>query len=164
MTLQPDSHLQVGMKAPDFRLPGSPIGDFRLSDELKKGPVIVYFYVSDFGPLCNMVMKRLQENKGSFDELGVQFVGISVDEPRMHGVWKERLKVTLRLLSDENGQVAKEYGVLMEDELYYKMANRAVFLVDEKGVIRYRWVALDPAYEPDYEAVVQAARDLTEGR
>jgi peroxiredoxin len=164
MTLQPDSHLKVGMKAPDFCLPGSPTGNFRLGDELKKGSVFVYFFVSDFGPLCNIVMKNFASRKDEFDRKGVQFVGISVDDPRMHGVWKESLKIKVRLLSDEEGEVARSYGVLMEDELYFKMANRAIFLVDSGGIIRYRWVAKDPAYEPDYEAAFEAVRSLQDMR
>jgi peroxiredoxin len=161
MTLLPDSHPKVGMKAPDFTLPSSPPGDFRLCKEVKKGPVVVHFYVSDFGIMCNLVMKAFIEHKDELDDLGVQFVGISVDEPRLHGVWKGKLKIPFKLLSDEDGQVAKEYGVLMEDELYFKLANRAVFLVDGDMEIRYRWVAKDPAFEPNYEEVMEAVRALT---
>lgn len=163
MTIQPDSHLKVGMKAPDFCLPGSPTCDFRLSQEVKNGPVVVHFYVSDFGIMCNIVMKTFVKYKDEFDDLGVQFVGISVDDPPLHGVWKGKLKIPFKLLSDEEGKVAKEYGVLMEDELYFKLANRAVFLVDKEMEIRFRWVAHDPAYEPNYEEVMEAVRDLVKG-
>lgn len=163
MTRYPDSHLKVGMKAPDFCLPGSPPGDFRLSQEAKKGPVVVHFYVSDFGIMCNIVMKAFVEHKNELDDLGVQFVGISVDGPKLHGVWKGKLKIPFRLLSDEEGIVAKEYGVLMTDELYFNLANRAVFLVNEDMEIRFRWVAHDPAYEPNYEEVMEAVRDLVKG-
>lgn len=163
MTLQPDSHLKVGMRAPDFSLPGSPPGDFRLSQEVKKGPVVVHFYVSDFGVMCNIVMKAFMEHKDEFDDLGVQFVGISVDDPPLHGAWKGKMNIPFKLLSDEGGKVAKEYGVLMEDELYFKLANRAVFLVDKDLVIRFLWVAHDPAYGPNYEEVMEAVRALVKG-
>lgn len=160
MPIQPASHLKVGMKAPDFCLPGSPPGDFRLSDEVRKGPVVLHFYVSDFGIMCNIVMKSFVEHDGLYDEMGVQFVGISVDDPPLHGVWKKQLKIPFRLLSDEEGKVAKDYGVLMMDDLYFKLANRAIFLVDEEMIIRYLWVAHDPAYAPDADEVLKAVRDF----
>jgi len=160
MGLQPDSHLQVGMKAPDFTLPGVPLGDFQLSQAVKVSPVVLYFYVFDFGQLCNIVMLDMIKHRPSFDDLGVQFVGISVDEVRMHVAFKTKFKIPYTLLSDDEGEVAKAYGVLMETGLYLNMATRALFLIDDEMTIRYRWVALDPAWEPDMEEVLDAIRDM----
>ena len=90
-------------------------------------------------------------------------MGISVDDPPLHGVWKGKMNIPFKLLSDEEGNIAKEYGVLMEDELYFKLANRAVFLIDKDMVIRFRWVAHDPAYGPNYEEVMEAVRAFVKG-
>jgi peroxiredoxin len=42
----------------------------------------------------------------------------------------------------------------------YTAANRAVFIVDKEGVVRYRWLADSPANEPNYEEVRQALSGL----
>lgn len=160
MTIQSDSHLKVGDRAPDFTLNGSPPGDFTLSKEIKKRPIVLYFYVSDFGIMCNIAIKALVDRKGELDRHGVELVGISVDDPRMHGIWQEKMKIPFRLLSDTDGLVSRMYGVLMMDGLYQKLSNRALFLIDQQGIIRYKWVAKDPAYEPDTEGLLAAIQEL----
>jgi len=161
MTIQPDSHLKVGDRAPDFTLNGSPPGDFTLSKEIRRRPIVLYFYVSDFGIMCNIAIKALVDRKDELDRYGVELVGISVDDPRMHGIWQERMRIPFRLLSDTDGRVSRLYGVLMMDGLYQKLSNRALFLIDQRGIIRYKWVARDPAYEPDVGGLLGAIGEMS---
>ncbi|HEX7720277.1 MAG TPA: redoxin domain-containing protein, partial [Woeseiaceae bacterium] len=44
--------LQTGSLAPDFTLPNEDGGDTSLSELLRSGPVVLYFYPADFTPGC----------------------------------------------------------------------------------------------------------------
>jgi peroxiredoxin len=50
----------------------------------------------------------------------------------------------------------------METGLYMRMSTRALFLVDEGMIIRYRWVALDPAWEPDMDDLLESIHEMLE--
>ncbi|MFP4170495.1 MAG: redoxin domain-containing protein [Methanomassiliicoccales archaeon] len=154
---------QVGEEAPDFELEGARGQRVRLYQELERGPVIVYFYAAAFGYLCNAVIREIAAVKDQLDELGVELLAVSTDDARIQGVWKERMKIPFPLLSDPEGEVCQRYGVLIDDEVM-RMSNRAVFLVDADGIVRYQWVAPDPAWKPDVEELVQAVSDLDADR
>jgi peroxiredoxin len=63
-------------------------------------------------------------------------VGISCDSTHSQRAWAEYIAISMPLLSDfwPHGEVAKRYGVFREQG---GMSERAIFLVDKKGVIRY---------------------------
>jgi peroxiredoxin len=65
------------------------------------------------------------------------------------------------LLSDLDGQVCKEWGLLSVDESYLKGRSfRAVFLIDARQIIQFKWVPDDPSYEPDYDHLLEELRKL----
>ena len=75
--------------------------------------------------------------KATFEELNVQVLGISVDHIPCLQAWQESLGgITYPLLSDfwPHGKVAKKYGVLLNEA---GKSERAIFIIDKKGVIRY---------------------------
>ncbi|MFP4545272.1 MAG: redoxin domain-containing protein [Methanomassiliicoccales archaeon] len=150
------------MKAPDFSLTQDDEETFRLEEELGRNPVILLFYPSDFGIICSIEMREFHEMCGRLEELGIRVVGVSIDHTRTHRAWKQKLRIPFRLLADEEGEVSRLYGVYLEEEMgmLKRMANRAVFLIDQEGTIRYRWVAPEPATSPDMEEVGEAVERL----
>ena len=62
------------------------------------------------------------------------------------------LKLDFPLLSDLDGRVCKEWGVLVEEQGFMEgRAYRTAFLIDTNMIVRYKWVPDDPSYEPDYD-------------
>jgi len=132
--------LQVGSKAPDFELQGTGDRAVRLSDLLREGKyVILAFFPAAWSPVCGDEMSIFQEALDEFERLGAKIVGISVDNTWSSQAWARSKGITFPLLSDfhPKGAVANKYGVLRDDGI----AERALFIVDTQGVIRYSYVS-----------------------
>jgi len=67
------------------------------------------------------------------------------------------------LLSDYNREVVRLYGVEATDFVGlkgYTVAKRSVFIVDRKGIVRYRWVSQDPTVEPTYGEIERVLEEI----
>lgn len=125
--------------APDFELPnqfGEPI---RLSDFNGKKAVTLVFFPLAFSGTCTGELCELRDNLSLFQHDDVELMGISVDSKYSLRSWAEDEGYEFSLLADfwPHGQVAKEYGVFLEDKGF---ANRATFLIDKTGVIRQSFI------------------------
>lgn len=150
----------VGAKAPDFVLPQDLSHSLSLKELVRYKPVLLLFYPSDFGMICSIEMKTFQNRLREF-EPKCQLVGISTNSARSHGDWSMGLKLEFPLLSDLDGRVCREWGVLREDDTYMNgRAYRTAFLVDTKMVIRFKWVPEDPSIEPDYDLLLAEVNRL----
>jgi peroxiredoxin len=131
--------LEEGAKAPDFTLEGSS-GRFTLSEALKKHRfVMLSFFPLAFSPVCTDEMAVFQEVQDEFERLGAITVGISVDSGYVQAEFARKNNITFPLLADfhPKGAVARKYGVMRDDGI----AERALFIVDSGGVIRYSYVS-----------------------
>ena len=127
--------LKVGDKAPDFTLKGHDDKEYRLSDFKGKNVVLV-FYPLDFSPVCTDEHKCFVDSLKLFENLNAQVLGISVDSVWTHKAFAEKLGIKYPLLADfhPKGEVAKKYGVYLEDK---GITARATFVIDKEGTIRY---------------------------
>jgi peroxiredoxin len=151
--------IDVGAKAPDFSLPNQDRETVRLSDELKKGPVVLAFLPGAFSSVCTNELCTFRENKPGGSSGRV--LGISTDTFFALKAWADHQKFDFPLLSDYNKEVIREYGVVNPDMIGLKdIAKRAVFVIDSNGIVKYREVLDDARNEPDYDklrAAVAAA-------
>ena len=146
--------ITTGDKAPDFELP-STIGEkVKLSDQLNKGPIVLVFYPLDWSPVCTKELCTLRDGFKEFEELGVKVFAISVDSIFSHHAFAEKLGITFPLISDFNREVVRLYGIIHEEILGLKgIAKRSVFILDQKGTVRYRWVSEDPSQLPNMKEI-----------
>ena len=75
--------LKVGDKAPDFTTTGAVGGkEFKLhlADQLKKGPVVLYFFPKAFTSGCTAEAHAFSENIAAFKKAGAQVIGMSADD------------------------------------------------------------------------------------
>lgn len=162
----------VGDHAPGFTLPGvrgddegSQVHPHSLTDALETGPVLLNFYLFDFHPHCTENVCDLQ-NLAWFDIGGeVSVFAISTDRAFSHRAFATEEGLSVTLLSDSDGSVAKKYDVLYDEYGGHKrIARRSVFLIGENQEIEYAWETEDPAVQPDWTAVKDAieARQATE--
>ena len=133
---------------------------FDLDDHLGDGPVVLAFFPGAFTPPCRNEMLGLQDHLGDFHDAGATVFGVSADSPFSQGAFREEHGLEFDLVSDMDGDTIEAYGLTMDipDLGLYGIANRAVFVLDDAGTVTYGWVADDPTNEPDYEAVLDAAR------
>ncbi len=123
---------QVGDPAPDFQLDGTD-GPFRLSEH-RGERVVLLFYPGDNTAVCTRQFCSYRDEAEGFDQLDATVVGISTQSVESHQSWTATHGLTVPLLADPGGKVAKAYGA-------YRMmrgTTRAVVIVDESGNIGHR--------------------------
>lgn len=141
--------LKVIDPAPDFTLPTHNEGVLNLAWYRERKNVVLAFYPADWTPVCATQVPEYQKVIDRFQELNCQLLCISVDSVACHKAWAKSLGgLSFPLMSDyyPHGEVAEKYGVLSSRGY----AERAVFLIDMKGIIRYM-EHVDLAALPDNE-------------
>ena len=98
----------------------------------------------------------------SVTELDARVFGISTDLPYALSRFRAEHELGFDLVSDNDGAIIDAYDVVDEWEHINltEVAQRAVFVVDADGTVRYAWRADNPGEEPDYAAVTDAVESL----
>ncbi len=150
--------LAVGSTAPPFVLPDER-GDVRsVSEFIERGPLVLLFVPSVWGMMCNVEMNAIRDLYERFVAANASVVVITTQSSMSNAPYVEHMKLQFPFLSDFDGKVSAEYGVLCGGEGYMRgRPNRAVFVMDRTMKVRFCWVGDDPSFEPDYEAVLAAA-------
>jgi thioredoxin-dependent peroxiredoxin len=126
----------VGDPAPDFQLPGTGGKTYRL-DDYRGRKLILAFYPGDATAVCTKQFCSYRDQGDRLDALDAEVLGISSQSVESHEHWVKERELNVPLLADEDKEVAKAYGVSMGP-----MVRRAIFVIDEEGVIRHRKVSL----------------------
>jgi peroxiredoxin Q/BCP len=133
--------LKIGDRAPDFCLPDKDNNEICLNDYEGKY-VVVYFYPADNTPGCSTEAIGFTDILPEFQKLEAIVVGVSPDSPRSHAKFIEKKNLKVILLSDENKDVLKSYGVWGPKTFRGKSyigVTRSTFLIDPKGKIAHIW-------------------------
>jgi peroxiredoxin Q/BCP len=129
--------LEVGTKAPDFKLPDQN-GETHSLSEYKGQKVVLYFYPKDNTAGCTKQACSFGELYPQFRENGAVVLGVSKDSVASHKKFEEKYGLPFTLLSDTELTVIKAYDVWKEKKNYGKVSMgvvRTTYLIDEKGVI-----------------------------
>jgi len=151
--------LRIGQRVPDFALIDSNKRERKLSEFTQKGKTLLLFFPFAFSGVCDKEMCVFRDGATKFNVLNAQVVGISVDSIYTLKVFAQTYNLQFPLLSDFNKKVAKVYGVLHETWVangYKGVAKRAAFVLDGKGILRYRWSTDNPGQEPPYDEILAA--------
>ena len=144
----------VNDRAPDFSLKSDYGEDYQLSDHLGER-VLLVFYPGDNTPVCTAQLCEYRDGIEAFAGLGVSVVGISSDDLDSHREFRSKHDLPFALLSDPNLEVAKLYGC--KGALGMK---RAVFLVDEKGIVRYAHIEALSLFRRRTKELLEVIRGL----
>ena len=128
--------LDVGDAAPDFELPGTGGRTYRLAD-YRGRKVILAFYPGDFTAVCTRQFCSYRDQGDRLDNLGADVLGVSPQSVESHERFTEEKRLSVPLLADEDKRVARAYGVAAGPRV-----RRAIFIVDEEGIVRHRKVTL----------------------
>lgn len=147
--------LKVGDKAPRFELADDAGGVYRLADHLGQKLLLV-FYPGDNTPVCTKQLCDYRDGVEAFAGLGVTVVGISNDSVESHREFKSKHRLPFALLSDPDLEVAAKY-----DSKGLMGMKRSVYLLDEKGVIRYRHVETVALFRRHREELIGVIESLS---
>jgi peroxiredoxin Q/BCP len=148
------SNPQDGSTAPDFTLPDGNGESWRLSDNRGK-VVVLLFYPGDETPVCTRQMCSVRDRWDDYAATGAEVVGISTNTVESHKSFAENHNLPLRLLADVDRKVADMYGA---QSLIPGKVARSVFVIDGKGVIRYRDVRPLGLFRPKDDDTIKAIR------
>jgi peroxiredoxin len=145
--------VDVGSKAPDFTLTNQDREPVTLSAQRGR-PVVLAFFPAAFSSVCTKELCTFRDNLSKLNGANAQVYGISVDTFFALKAFQRDQNLMFPLLSDFNKQAIRDYGVFNEDMIGLKgIAKRAVFVLDEDGIVRHREVLDDARNEPNYDKV-----------
>jgi len=129
----------TGSLAPNFKLQDQHDAWISLADQRGKW-LVVYFYPMDETPGCTTEACEFRDNIFAFRKLGVNVLGISVQDVASKKEFATKHSLPFSVLADADKSVAKTYGVL--SVLGY--ARRETFVIDPKGRIAKHYPDVDP--------------------
>ncbi len=140
------AELTVGDKAPNFSLPSSS-GPITLKSLAGK-QVVLYFYPKDDTPGCTKEACGFRDEITGIQKANTVVLGVSTDDLASHQRFSKKYSLPFTLLSDENAEVSKAYGVYKEKSMYGKTywgIERSTFVIDETGRLKavFRKVKVD---------------------
>jgi len=150
--------LKVGDSAPDFTLTDTKNNKVTLSDYRGKKNVVLAFFPFAFSGACSAQMPSYEAELSRFQSFDTEVIGISMDGRPALDAWAKQLGLTFPLLADffPQGEVADKYGVRHPAG----MAQRALFVVDKTGVLRWVHVHNPIGEAPDNEELFEVLRKL----
>ena len=129
--------LEIGTKAPDFRLLDQN-GEEHTLEDYKGKKVILYFYPKDNTPGCTKQACGFTLLYPQFTEKGAVVLGVSKDTVASHKKFEEKQELAITLLADPELEAIKAYDVWQEKNMYGKKTMgvvRTTYLIDEEGII-----------------------------
>jgi len=150
----------IGKPAPGFTLQ-THIGNYiNFNDEIKTAPAMLVFYPKDFTRVCTQQLCDYRDNMSQFKDYGVQIFGISNNDRQSHWDFAAEHEFPFLLLSDPFNKTAKAY----ECSSVFMLGNvsRAVFLVNTKGQILYRYIEPTTLTRRKSHDLLQVIRQLRE--
>jgi peroxiredoxin len=175
-----DLAVNVGARAPDFKLPNIAGEDISLNELLNEGAVVISFYRGIWCPFCNLELRALQQSAAEITRIGARLVAISGQTPDNSLSTAEKNGLTYEVLSDVGLTVARSYGLVFELPEYLQEDYRELghpvpqfngtdqntlpipgtFVIDPAGIVRYAYVNANYMYRADPAAVIAALRTL----
>jgi peroxiredoxin len=132
------------LPAPDFTLPSTEGGEVSLSSFKGKKNVVVFFFPKAFTGTCEKQVSGHSADLAKFKELDAEVFGVSTDQtPSQQAFAKQCGSVSYPLLSDNRFKTVMAYGVGKAEGGLPN--DRAGFVIDKQGVIRYKFVEAKPS-------------------
>ena len=149
---------QVGDIAPEFTAASTSGSDVTLASFRGKRNVLLAFFPLAFTGTCTKELMCFTEDFDQFAGNGVEILPISVDSTASLREFKSKLQMKTELLSDFKRDISRLYGVLNEERFY---SNRAYFLIDKKGRVRWSHVEAKNGERRDNSEILAAIKLLS---
>jgi len=139
--------LPVGAKAPDFDTRGAMAGkifDFNLAKELKKGPVVLYFFPAAFTPGCTAEAHEFAETVDEFKKAGATVIGMSADPVDKLAEFSTSECRSKFAVASAGPKIIEDYNVALTSipGLSGK-TDRTSYVITKQGKIAYAYTNLD---------------------
>ncbi len=126
---------KVGEKAPLVEGKNQDGKTWKLSEELGRKSVLLYFYPKDNTPGCTKEACGLRDRMSDLAKDGVQVIGVSFDSAESHQKFIKQYNLNFPLIADTDGKIADVFGVRREPGK--NIARRVSFLIGKDGKIKH---------------------------
>ena len=152
------SELKIGDAAPDFLLQNNALEDVMLRTFAGKTLVIATVPSLDT-PVCHLETKRFNEQAGSL--ANTQVLVVSTDLPFGQKRWcgAESVEDVVTLSAHRSSAFGESYGVLISGGPFDQCLARAIFVVNDAGILTHVEYVKEVAEHPDYDTALAAAQD-----
>ena len=138
--------LDVGDKAPPFAIDASLAGKvykFSLAEQLKAGPVVLYFFPAAFSRDCTIEAHEFAEATDQYKALGATVIGVSADDiDTLKRFSTTECRNKFAVAADLDQAVMKSYDAVLFFKTDY--ANRTSYVIAPNGTIAYQFTSLNP--------------------
>jgi peroxiredoxin Q/BCP len=138
--------LNIGTTAPDFVTQaslGGKVFTYSLADELKKGPVVLYFYPAAFTPGCTIEAHDFADAIEKYQALGATVIGVSHDDiEKLNRFSVSECRSKFPVAADPDQHIMKSYDAILARKPEY--ANRTSYVIAPGGQIIYTYTDLQP--------------------
>ena len=121
--------LNLNDKAPEFTATDQNGKTVSLKNELKNGPVVLFFYRGQWCPYCNRQLKQLEDSLGQIQAKGATVLTVTPEKQENITKTIAKTKASFTILHDEGLQIMKSYDV--------------AFKVDDKTIEKYKTYGID---------------------
>jgi glutaredoxin-dependent peroxiredoxin len=162
------NHIKVGDQAPDFTLPDQDMKPLSLKDFLGQ-KVVLAFFVGAFTASCTKEVCEFRDSMSRIVDLKAQVIGIDLTAPFSSKRFAEKNRLPFPVLSDNKHEVFEKYGLQFSpcdnNECCfgigcYPLVKRSIFILDGKGIVRYKWVSNASVAEPNYEEMQEVVKKI----
>jgi len=143
--------IQVCDRAPDFTLLDTDRKPRSLYEFLGR-KIILAFFVGAFTATSTKEACAFRDSMARYTNLEAQVIGIRVNDPTSNKGFAKKNRLPYPILSDPNREASKRYDL--------EPHKHAIFILDKEGHIRYRWIAPNPAMEPDYGEIQDVLTEI----
>ena len=168
--------IKTGDRFPEFTLPNAQGEIITLSEQLKKGKVVLTFYRGGWCPYCNLELKAFQQALPQIKEKGATLIAITPETPDNSLSTKQKNQLDFEVLTSENNELARSLGLVFElpeplANLYGKFGINllesqgnsenelpiaATYIVDQDGNVSYHFLSEDYKLRADPEVIIAA--------
>ena len=130
--------LKVGEEAPVFELPDASMEMLDVSCFRGKSKVVLFFYPRDDAPQCTTEAIEFSDMEEEFSRHETVVLGVSRDDFLSHATFRDKHGLSAQLLSDEDGDVCRRYGVLIERQVNgvpRSQVERVTYIIDRDGIV-----------------------------
>lgn len=156
------SKLNIGDKAPSFKLVNTDKQEVALEDYKGKNVVLLFFPLA-FTNVCTTELCSVRDDIANYENLNAEVIGISVDSPPVLGKFKEVENYNFTLLSDFNKEASPAYGSFYDTFAWglKGVSKRSAFVIDGEGTIQYAEVLENAGEVPNLDAVKETLKKLS---
>jgi len=152
--------MNIGEKAPDFKLVTTEMKPITNSDYKDKNVVLLFFPLA-FTSVCTQEMCVANDDMNAYKDLDAEIVGISVDSPFVLQKFGEENKIGFTLASDFDRSASKAFDTLFEDDFLglTGFSKRSAYVIDKQGMLRYAETT-DGKSLPDFDKIKETLKAL----